>query len=427
MLSCSELSVRFHCKTTDSPEEEDTVFFETIIDLSKLFRLENFSLATLHSIPRNSIFFWVDDKTLLMENSIYISLRKSKQISARNSSVATATLDDKLINDALSGDMEEGTSDSILNEMNSMLVDEDERNIALRDEIDVGLNRVSTLRSEAETFLQTTTKNSSSAMQKEPSAALQLLELQQVPLLSQAVTNYSKSHAVTYYASQSLSPYSAGRNICVHIFVFCCVMSVLHQLEALVETAEAEVVFEETALSSEVRALALAKQNLDVALQKWTDITTRDSSIQTTEELIKQKKNELIHTKVSTICLLQIYVIPLLIFAHLKFIYIQFLLDARRLKLFGELSTIYPIGKVVKDSSTSSGGNLLRSRTSHIPPSEDGSGDAYAIRGVELPMFIDNRCVGNNGCFLDWQWNNFQCRAWVSCATLYVFCFLINI
>ena len=149
MLSCSELSVRFHCKTTDSPEEEDTVFFETIIDLSKLFRLENFSLATLHSIPRNSIFFWVDDKTLLMENSIYISLRKSKQISARNSSVATATLDDKLINDALSGDMEEGTSDSILNEMNSMLVDEDERNIALRDEIDVGLNRVSTLRSEA--------------------------------------------------------------------------------------------------------------------------------------------------------------------------------------------------------------------------------------------------------------------------------------
>jgi hypothetical protein len=55
------------------------------------------------------------------------------------------------------------------------------------------------------------------------------------------------------------------------------------------------------------------------------------------------------------------------------------------LKLFGELSTIYPIGRVVKDagdrqSLRSSGGE------------GDGDKDAcYAIRGVELPMVIDNR------------------------------------
>lgn len=66
------------------------------------------------------------------------------------------------------------------------------------------------------------------------------------------------------------------------------------------ETAEAEVVAEETALSEEEKAFTLAKQHLETSLQKWTDITTRDSSIQSTEELIKQKKNELIHTKVCT-------------------------------------------------------------------------------------------------------------------------------
>lgn len=166
------MNIRFHCKTPDSIEEENTVFYETNVDLSKLFRLENFSLASLHSIPKNSIFFWLDDKTLLLENSIYISLRKSKQISARNSSVAT--IDDKLLAETIAGDLED-TSDSILNEMNSILVDEDERNIALREEIEVGRDRVSTLRTDAESLLE-----ASSAMHQEPTAALQLLELQQV-------------------------------------------------------------------------------------------------------------------------------------------------------------------------------------------------------------------------------------------------------
>jgi hypothetical protein len=150
--------------------------------LSKLFRLENFSLATLHSIPSNSIFFWVDDKTLLLENNIYISLRKSKQINARTGSVAN--VDEKFIPESFSGDqgLEEGTSDGILNEMNSILVDEDDRNIALREEIEVGLRRVSTLRSEAETFLQatSTTAASASSRHNEPTAALRQLELQQV-------------------------------------------------------------------------------------------------------------------------------------------------------------------------------------------------------------------------------------------------------
>lgn len=217
LLLFIELCIRFYCKTTDSLDEEDTIFYETSIDMSKLFRLENFSLSTLNSIPKNSIFFWLDDKTLLMENSIYISLRKSKQISARNSSVATASIDDKLINEALTGDMEEGTNDSILNEMNSILVDEDERNIALRDEIDVGLNRVSTLRTEAETYLQAATDTSPTAMQKEPSAALQLLELQQVMYLPECMCNsHTRSHHNQCHStSHSHCPFPLFETICL--------------------------------------------------------------------------------------------------------------------------------------------------------------------------------------------------------------------
>lgn len=70
----------------------------------------------------------------------------------------------------------------------------------------------------------------------------------------------------------------------------------------------------------------------------------------------------------------------------------QFLLDARRLKLFGELSTIYPICKVSRDpTDRSSGAGLLRSSSNVSSAAGAGDEDCYSIRGVELPLLIDNR------------------------------------
>jgi hypothetical protein len=175
-----ELLIRFYFTDADSLEDDATLFYETTIDLSKLFRMENFSLNSLSTIPRNSIFLWVDDKAVLMESSLYIALRKSKQIKARTGSMAT--IDDKIIESFSAADMEENAGDGILNEMNSILVDEDEKNIALREDIEVGTGRVASLRSEAESLLcsMTTDMTTPSSNPREPSAALRHLELQQV-------------------------------------------------------------------------------------------------------------------------------------------------------------------------------------------------------------------------------------------------------
>lgn len=172
----AELLVKFYGNSA-----EVAPFHEKTIDLTKLFRLDNFSLASLNTIPKNSIFLWVDDKSVLMENSLYFSLRKSKQIKARNGSMAT--VDDKLMMDSFSGDVEEGATEGILTEMNSILVDEDEKNIALREDIEVGMDRVAALRSEAESFLisnHTTRGAPASSTGREPDMALQQLELMEV-------------------------------------------------------------------------------------------------------------------------------------------------------------------------------------------------------------------------------------------------------
>mmetsp|Transcript_17075 Transcript_17075/g.28515 ORF Transcript_17075/g.28515 Transcript_17075/m.28515 type:complete len:512 (-) Transcript_17075:159-1694(-) len=312
----TELLVKFYGNSA-----EVAPFHEKTIDLTKLFRLDNFSLASLNTIPKNSIFLWVDDKSVLMENSLYFSLRKSKQIKARNGSMAT--VDDKLMMDSFSGDVEEGATEGILTEMNSILVDEDEKNIALREDIEVGMDRVAALRSEAESFLSsnhTTRGAPASSTGREPDMALQQLELL--------------------------------------------------ELQALVEKMEAEAEADERALAEEEQSLALAKQHLEESLLRWKDITTQDSRINTTEQLIAEKKNELVHTK--------------------------FLLDARRLKLFGQLSTIYPITKVLKDTNDrTSNSSMVRSSVNNsMSPSTgssaDGDEDRFAIRGVELPMVIDN-------------------------------------
>lgn len=89
---------------------------------------------------------------------------------------------------------------------------------------------------------------------------------------------------------------------CTWLFIL---YSAIYQLQALVEKAEADVAVEEIALSIEERELERAKKHLETSLQKWTEITTRDSSIKTTEELIGQKKNELIHTKVCSSYILE--------------------------------------------------------------------------------------------------------------------------
>lgn len=168
----AELLVRFHCKYPES--DEDLVFHEASIDVGKLFLLqENFSIAALSTVPRNSIFLWVDDKEVLMENSLYLSLRKSNQIKARNGSML-AHLEDKAA-DPGGPDAEEVLNESILSDMNSLLVDEDERNVALRSDIDAGTSRVDTLRAEAEVFLAGRPTST-----RDPSTALQLLELQEV-------------------------------------------------------------------------------------------------------------------------------------------------------------------------------------------------------------------------------------------------------
>lgn len=67
------------------------------------------------------------------------------------------------------------------------------------------------------------------------------------------------------------------------------------------EKMEAEAEADERALAEEEQSLALAKQHLEESLLRWKDITTQDSRINTTEQLIAEKKNELVHTKVSTI------------------------------------------------------------------------------------------------------------------------------
>ena len=72
--------------------------------------------------------------------------------------------------------------------------------------------------------------------------------------------------------------------------------------------------------------------------------------------------------------------------------YSQFLLDARRLKLFGQLSTIYPIEKFIKDSNDRSlGSSLLRNSSNASTSTSEEEEDRYTIRGVELPLIIDNR------------------------------------
>lgn len=170
----ADLTIRFCCKTDD----EDSVFYETHIELSKLFRLEHLCLSSVHSVPRNSVFFWVDDKVLLMENSVYIALRKSKQVSARSVNVNAAAGSLKTA-DSFSGDGEDGANDRILAEMNSILVVEDERNVVLREEIEVGRDRVSALRVEAESILKDT-GSAAACISTQPRASLQELELLQV-------------------------------------------------------------------------------------------------------------------------------------------------------------------------------------------------------------------------------------------------------
>lgn len=65
---------------------------------------------------------------------------------------------------------------------------------------------------------------------------------------------------------------------------------------------------------------------------------------------------------------------------------LQFLLEARQMKLFTELvTTIYPIERV--HVSSGSGGEGDRAG--------EGNGvyDEFTIRGIELPMVIDTRCA----------------------------------
>lgn len=64
------------------------------------------------------------------------------------------------------------------------------------------------------------------------------------------------------------------------------------------ERAEAEAVAEQRALEEERAGLEGARQQLETSLRRWKDVTTRDSHIKSTEELISRKKSELIHTKV---------------------------------------------------------------------------------------------------------------------------------
>ena len=140
----------------DEDEHEETVFYEVLIEISKLFRLEDFSMTTLKSIPRNTIFFWVDDKALLMENNVYIALRKSKQINARNGSVA-------MVEGNLIGNITDGPipHDSILHEMNMALDDEDVRNTTLKQEINESNSRVMALRTKAESIVEDTNSKAS--------------------------------------------------------------------------------------------------------------------------------------------------------------------------------------------------------------------------------------------------------------------------
>jgi hypothetical protein len=57
------------------------------------------------------------------------------------------------------------------------------------------------------------------------------------------------------------------------------------------------------------------------------------------------------------------------------------LLEARQLKLFGDIQAIYPIQPVIKSQTPSQGA----ANTSNSVE------DLYTIRGVELPQFIDTR------------------------------------
>jgi hypothetical protein len=80
--------------------------------------------------------------------------------------------------------------------------------------------------------------------------------------------------------------------------------------------------------------------------------------------------------------------IPLFAFSYA---YAQFILEARQMKLFTELViSIYPIERVA--TATNGGAN------NSIGDNEGGHGrsvldDEYTIRGIELPMIIDTRCV----------------------------------
>lgn len=69
-------------------------------------------------------------------------------------------------------------------------------------------------------------------------------------------------------------------------------------MQVQVEIAEAEAEAEENFLAQERQSLIQAKQQLESSLVRWKEITTQESSITSTENLIAEKKNELVHTKV---------------------------------------------------------------------------------------------------------------------------------
>ena len=167
------------------------------------------------------------------------------------------------------------------------------------------------------------------------------------------------------------------------------------QLQALVEKAEGDLAAEESLLSADQASLDLAKERLDMLLKEWKEITTEKCCAQTTEKLIEEKKNDLTHTKVS-FPLIFVYM-----YFSASFFRGQFLLDARRLKLFGELSTIYPIEKVIKDvNDRPSVGSLIRSSSaSQLQSQISDEEETYAIRGIELPMVIDGRYLLNSKFF----------------------------
>lgn len=61
---------------------------------------------------------------------------------------------------------------------------------------------------------------------------------------------------------------------------------------------ESEAEHEERALQEEQGALAAAQQRLEEGVQRWRDCVLQDSAVRATGDVIAEKHNELVHTKV---------------------------------------------------------------------------------------------------------------------------------